>query len=836
MNDDRVILAPASKKQEIFLNSDATITLAGGAAGSGKALRHGEKVLTVNGFVNIEDVKIGDVVVTPKNTKEVVEAVYPQGIVDIYRVTFQDGSTVDTCGEHLWKWRKSGSKKYIVSSTLDILSWMEKQVPDSDNCKKKPLVDLISPVDFGVKKELKVKPYTLGVLLGDGSMTTNSVSFVTLDEEIVERVESDGYKLTHWVPNEKRTKAKTYGVSKIQDALRGLNLLGKNSLTKFIPKEYLESSIEDRFALLQGLMDTDGYVDSDGSTEFCTISKQLKDDVVFLLHSLGFTATVSEKFPFYRNEKGEKVYGQMAYNIYIRGVNQPELFSIKRKKDKAKIKKVSNAIVSIEKLGKDFATCISISGEDKLFITSNFIPTHNTYTSLLIALKFMQHPRATGVIFRRTSKMITAPGSIWHEAVGMYTSIFKTGLKIRHRENEIVFPNGAMLKFSHMQHASDMYSHKGGQYSLVIFDEATDFTEDMVVYLLSRMRNAYVDYKPQMFLMTNPDYNSFLRLWIQDFYLDPQSGIPKEELAGVKRYFFRQGNTMLWYNSLEEAEHVHGSGAESGISSFAFIPATCRDNPPLLKAQPDYISRLMSLPRVEMERLLLGSWFARAEASQMWKREWVNLVDLPNGRAKRRVRSWDLAFTRPSEVNQNPDWTRGILISKDNSSVYTVENLVSMRDRVHEVEQLIFETAIKDGTSTIITIPKDPNASAGAYAKSLQLRLAEMGFTVLLVPPVKSKVTRFAPWASVTQAGYVNVVQADWNKEYFDELENFDGDPKKKDDCADATSDAFSTLNKGVELPDFSLPDLTGSNLPVQIPSYSFGQQSLMPSLPTFKF
>lgn len=84
-----------------------------------------------------------------------------------------------------------------------------------------------------------------------------------------------------------------------------------------------------------------------------------------------------------------------------------------------------------------------------------------TYTSLLIALKFMQHPRATGIIFRRTSKMITSPGSIWHEAVSMFSAIYKVGLKIRSRDQEIVFPNGALLKFSHMQHASNMYDHKG---------------------------------------------------------------------------------------------------------------------------------------------------------------------------------------------------------------------------------------------------------------------------------------------------------------------------------------------------------------------------------------
>ena len=372
-----------------------------------------------------------------------------------------------------------------------------------------------------------------------------------------------------------------------------------------------------------------------------------------------------------------------------------------------------------------------------------------------------------------------------------------------------------------------------GQYSLVIFDEATDFTEEMVVYLLSRMRNAYVDYTPQMFLMTNPEYNSFLREWIQDFYLDPQTGIPLEEKSGVKRYFYRQGNTMLWYDSKEAAEEVHGKGDDKGISSFTFLPFSCRDNPPLLKAQPSYISRLMSLPRVEMEKLLLGSWFARVEASQMWKREWVSLVDFPNGRARKRVRSYDLAFTRVSESQKNPDWTRGTLMSKDEHSVYTVEDVVSMRDRVHEVEKLIFETALRDGRETVIVIPKDPNAAAGAYARDLQRRLAEMGYTVRLVAPVKSKITRFAPFASVTQAGFVNVVKADWNKDFFEELENFDGSPKNKDDMVDTCSDCFFILNQGVHIPDFTLP--TESLAPIQQPLFGL-QQAVLPGsqgLPT---
>lgn len=473
------------------------------------------------------------------------------------------------------------------------------------------------------------------------------------------------------------------------------------------------------------------------------------------------------------------------------------------------------------------STFLVVRRNNKIYISGN---SGKTFVSLLIALKYMQHPRATGIIFRRTSVMLTSPGSIWHEAVSLYSQIYPTGLKIRERKLEIVFPNGALLKFSHMQHATDMYDHKGGQYSLVIFDEATDFTEDMVVYLLSRMRNAYVDYKPKMFMMTNPHYDSFLRLWIQDYYLDAR-GIPIQERTGNKRWFFRQGNTMLWYNSREEAVKVHGEGDDNGVSSFTFIGATCQDNPPLLKAQPGYITNLLNQPRVEMERLLLGSWFARVEAAGHWKREWITEVDGPNPLAKQRVRAWDFAFTKPSESSPNPDYTRGVLISKDIHKVYTVENVVSMRDRVHEVEKLVFETAKRDGTGVVISIPKDPNAQAGAYARDLQRRLGERGYMVRLCPPVKSKLTRFAPFSSISQSGFVQVVKADWNKEYYEELEVFDGEGKSKDDQVDATSDCITLLNREITLPNsMSLPNLS-TNAP---PTFNFNQGQNIISLPTF--
>ena len=464
-----------------------------------------------------------------------------------------------------------------------------------------------------------------------------------------------------------------------------------------------------------------------------------------------------------------------------------------------------------------------------------------TFTSLLIALKYMQDPHATGIIFRRTSTDMKNPGSIWDEAVSMYSMLYGTGkggIKIRTRDMEIIFPTGGKLKFSHLQYEKDVLSHKGGQYSLVIFDEATDFSEYQITFLLGRMRNAKVtQYSPKMFLMTNPEYNHFLRKWIEDYYLDQNTGIPIQENAGDTRYMVRNGNNIHWFNDKTEANTfadalfgVDNKSTEegNGVRSFSFIPFTIYDNPPLMKNDPNYLSNLKALPRVEKEKYLYGSWFARVEASQMWKREWVQIVPHANGRAVKRVRSYDIAFTRPSEQNPSPDWTRGVLISKDKLSVYTVEDVVSIRDRVHEVERLIFETAIRDGQEVTITIPKDPNASAGAYAKDLQRRLGDMGFHVVLVPPVKSKVTRFAPFASVTQAGFVNVVEADWNKDFFEELEVFTGDGKKKDDQVDSCSDSFSTLNRGYEIPDFSVSNLQSLSSASTLPSFGFNGSSSM--------
>jgi predicted phage terminase large subunit-like protein len=443
-------------------------------------------------------------------------------------------------------------------------------------------------------------------------------------------------------------------------------------------------------------------------------------------------------------------------------------------------------------------------------------------------LKFCHHPRTRGVIFRKTTKQLSNPGGLFDSAVNLYKKV-DPKLKIRMRDLEIEFSSGATLKFAYLDKPADRYNFQGAELTFIGFDEIQQLSEDNVTYLFSRLRSTSVDYKKQIVATGNPDYNSFIRSWVE-FALD-QSGIPIRKDVYPVRYMVNiPGGGIKWSDTREELEAIYGSGDESGILSFKFVPGTIYDNPPLMKADPTYVSKLKSLPRVEMERLLLGSWYARQEAAGHFKREWCGMVPYPNGRTKKRVRAWDLAFTKPSEQNPNPDWTRGVLISKDASKRYTVEDVVGMRDRVHEVETLIFDTARRDGFDVVISIPLDPAAAAGAYAKGLQRRLAEMGYNVRLSKPVKSKLTRFAPFSSIAQSGWVDIVIADWNKEFFDELEIFDGSGKTKDDQCDAVSDCMLLLNRDIEIPDFTLPDGSGSN--------PFGNRhlALAEEFPAFRF
>lgn len=437
-------------------------------------------------------------------------------------------------------------------------------------------------------------------------------------------------------------------------------------------------------------------------------------------------------------------------------------------------------------------------------------------------VKFAAMRNSTIVCFRRTSTQLKAPQSIWQESCAIFKKMFPD-CKIRSRDLEIYIPStNSVVKFSHLQHKTDVLNHLGAQYSVVIFDEVTTFDpfDEFVLPLLGRMRNANVDYTPQMFWATNPKYDHGVYHWIKDFYLDDQ-GIPIPERSNVERYFVLQDNRPIWYDTLEEAEKIHGKGIPR---SFRSIKAHVTENIPLLRANRDYIANLLALPEIKKRIYYDGSWTAREEEAGLYRREWSRMVEVPVYNAKRRVISFDQASQPVSTQSPSPDWTRGIVMSKDENGVYTVENMVSVRDRPHVVQQLILDTAKQYPGATVV-IERDPGSSGVAYCATVKKMLAENGINCKVLTPIKSKRSRFLPFSSIAQAGYVNVVRAEWNEEFFNELEEFTGLKRhERDDICDAVANATTVLAQESTLPEFYLPtDLNVSG----VPQFGFQNNSL---------
>lgn len=432
-------------------------------------------------------------------------------------------------------------------------------------------------------------------------------------------------------------------------------------------------------------------------------------------------------------------------------------------------------------------------------------------------LPICHHPGTRAIIIRQTTKMLAGAGGLFDAAQQLF---YKVDPKIRVNNKDLIitFSSGAVVQFTYLDKPADRNSLQGKEYSFMAFDECQQLTQDNVLYALSRLRSTIVDYPVRAVATCNPDYNSFLRKWVE-FSLD-ERGIPiryPNHDYPIRYYVNTSNGGIRWFDKLEDATAIYGNRSDSGIKSFRFIPATAEDNKVLIKSNPEYLSTLRSLPRVEMERLLLGSWYARESASGYFKREWVEVVDIPNYFANKRVRSWDLAFSKPSEVRPDVDATVGTLMSKDKSNIYTVEDIFIMRDRVHEVEKSIFTIAEKDGRDVVIILPLDPGATAGAYCRDLARRLAERGFIVKLIKPEKGKQQRFLPFASAAEARFVKFVNGDWLEEAFTELENMDFSHHTHDDIGDTLSDGFFVLNKDTSIPVFNVPDLSMS-APSRIP------------------
>ena len=398
--------------------------------GLGKAQPLDSKILTPTGWKLMGEIKTGDSVISVDGKATKVSGVFPQGKKPIYRVTMNDGSFTECCEDHLWNvndtTRASAGKPYITLSIKDMLSRtiVEKKGIDNDQTYKmstyyretlhgkkdarhKWMIPVVDPVQFE-EKDVFIHPYILGALIGDGSLAHPSVQMTSADEQLIDEMrkhlpsnysllKSNSKKYGYIFKMEDRKTGKGSGgtVHKIRKEIERLGLKEKSE-HKYIPDVYKFNTVENRIALLQGLMDTDGTVGKNtgkkahlksSNSSFCTVSEQLCNDVVFLVQSLGGVAKVHSRYPTFTH-KGEHKIGQKAYNI---NVSLPPMilpFRLKRKLElwvpKSKYKP-NRFISNIELIGEKEAQCIKVEHSSQLYVTDACIVTHNTNIAIIAA-------------------------------------------------------------------------------------------------------------------------------------------------------------------------------------------------------------------------------------------------------------------------------------------------------------------------------------------------------------------------------------------------------------------------------------------------------------------
>ena len=361
-----------------------------GPESGGKAQPLFSKVLTKYGFRKMGDLQIGDSICTPDGGESTVIGIFPQGRKPIYRITLDDKSSTLCTGDHLWLVHTRGSNLGEVLSTEDLL---KRGLASKNGCKRFKLPTCQSQ-RFQSDIDLPVDPYLLGLLLGDGSLLDSTVKLTTADEEILGYVQDildrDFPEMTisekhgNYDYNLKK-KQNGHSKSRLFIELEKLGLTGKKSEEKFIPEVYLLSSIEQRTALLQGLMDSDGTV-GDGTLSFSTSSPRLSLDFQFLTRSLGFRCTTSSSPTKYVSKTGNKIDGRPSFrSTLLQTENIIDPFRLQRKLKNAP-EGVSDYryrfVESIELFGEEECQCIQIGHPDQLYITDDFIVTHNTTLAL----------------------------------------------------------------------------------------------------------------------------------------------------------------------------------------------------------------------------------------------------------------------------------------------------------------------------------------------------------------------------------------------------------------------------------------------------------------------
>ena len=367
----------------------------GAKSGGGKAQPIDTIIPTPNGNKRLGDIKVGDYVYDRMGNPTKVLGTYPQGMLDCYTVTLSDGRQTQCNDEHLWSFYNvySHNKDYrqkLVTKTLKEISNLSNTVYIPTNCGIE--MDKIS---------YDIDPYVIGAFLGDGCCREKTLTLSSKDETLVANVayllnatyKKNSEKNYNWqfinpeygATNNARSDCKFIQTTHLFNKYQ--NELCCYSYEKRIPTEYKYGSIEQRFSLIQGMMDTDGNISVDNNRynmSYSTTSLELANDFMDVLRSLGYNCSIRKDLRENRRTcydvnilvPNEEKYKFFRLDRKLQIANDAKIFTKKRHYDRIGIKNIKKENYQKEMM------CIYVDNEEHLYLTNDYIVTHNTVLSV----------------------------------------------------------------------------------------------------------------------------------------------------------------------------------------------------------------------------------------------------------------------------------------------------------------------------------------------------------------------------------------------------------------------------------------------------------------------
>lgn len=633
----KVVWEPLKGSQTLSLTCPANIIVFHGTRGPGKRLADTTPVLTNSGWKNAGDITYDDKLVAMDGTYTNLIGIFPCKNRILYNVEFYDGAIIEADEDHRWLtlnsktgycegWKVRTTKKLMSMAVPCAVPYLEGAIPGNQ---------WNGP-----------DPYMLGYILANGTMGSKNVTIYSIDEEILEYAKNKH----NWLRYQYEGQTALRAVSRAQDDHIWREVLcHEKGPNKYIPEGLMTADPETRLALLQGLMDGDGNYEKGAQTRYMTSSKQLADQVVYLVKSLGGWAGIHER----TNAPEHDTFGTntLMYCVNISHHNKFNPFRLKRKAEQVKEQKkfLTRGIKSITFSRYGDGVCFAVDHPSHCFVIDDFVVTHNTDAQLMrfrrnVGQGYGRYWR--GIIFDREYKNLD---DLVSKSMRWFPE-FKDGARFMSSKADYrwVWPTGEELLFRAIKKDTDYWGYHGQEFPFIGWNELTKYPNDnLFESMMSCNRSSflpmehpqyygddptphYLDELPlEIFITTNP--HGAGHNWVKKRFITP--GKPGQIVRRVVNVF--NPRTQQREDIAKTQTHIFGSYRENRYLS------------------PQYVAELESITDPNKRRAwLFGDWdiVAGGMFDDVWDQN-IHVIepfDIPSN--WRIDRSYDHGESRPFSV------------------------------------------------------------------------------------------------------------------------------------------------------------------------------------------